>query len=56
MVARLGPYQCVEVLMAASVRHQLTGGAPPTVAKAKRIGELSLVRDGLATLLALRFR
>jgi signal transduction histidine kinase len=38
--------------MAASVRHQLTGGAPPTVAKAKRIGELSLVRDGLATLLA----
>jgi signal transduction histidine kinase len=38
--------------MAASLKHPSTGGAPPTVAKAKRIGELSHVRDGLATLLA----
>jgi signal transduction histidine kinase len=38
--------------MAASVRPQLTGGAPPMPSRAKRIGELSLVRDGLATLLA----
>lgn len=38
--------------MVASVRPQLTDGAPAMPPRAKRIGELSLVRDGLATLLA----
>jgi signal transduction histidine kinase len=38
--------------MAASVRPRLTNGRPPAPPRAKRIGELSLVRDGLTTLLA----
>jgi signal transduction histidine kinase len=38
--------------MVASVRPELTSGRPPMPSRAKRIGELSLVRDGLATLLA----
>jgi signal transduction histidine kinase len=38
--------------MATSVRPELTRVSPPMPPKERRIGELSLVRDGLATLLA----
>jgi signal transduction histidine kinase len=38
--------------MAASTRPHFKSGGPPMPPRAKRIGELSLVRDGLATLLA----
>jgi signal transduction histidine kinase len=37
--------------MAASVRPEAANGAPAMPSKAKRIGELSLVREGLTTLL-----
>ncbi len=38
--------------MVASVRPELTSRTPPAPQRAKRIGELSVVRDGLTTLLA----
>ena len=38
--------------MVASVRPELTSRRPPMPTRAKRIGELSLVREGLTTLLA----